>query len=56
MDERTRLAFRPKRETQLVEGIVAGAGGNILNPGTLGTGDFRSFIVRVVSYEIWNVD
>lgn len=45
MEERTRLAFQPRRETQFVGGVIAGAGGNVLNPGALGTvPDFKSFI------------
>ena len=45
MEERTRLALRPRRETQFVGGVIAGGGGNILNPGTLGaSADLKSFI------------
>ena len=45
MEERTRLALKPKKETQLVSGGSAASGGNLLMPGTLGApGDFKSFV------------
>ena len=48
MDERTREAFRNRKQTQLIDGVVAGGAGNILNPGALGSNvDFTSFINKV---------
>ena len=47
MEERTRLTLRPRKETHFMEGVVAGGGGSILNPGTLGANaDLKSFINR----------
>ena len=46
MDEMARQAMKPKRETQLLTGLVSSHGGNLLAPGTLGTpGSFSTFIV-----------
>ena len=45
MEERTRLALKPKRETQLVPGGSTVTGGNLPMPGNLGpAGDFKSFV------------
>ena len=45
MEERTRLALKPKWETQVVSGGSAASGGNLLMPGTLGAGgSFGSFV------------
>ena len=45
MEERTRLALKPKRETQLVSGGSTVTGGNLPMPGNLGpAGDFKSFV------------
>lgn len=46
MEQRTREAMKPKKETKLLTGIVSGHGGNILAPGTLGPSrSFDTFIV-----------
>lgn len=43
MDQRSKQAMKPKRETKLLEGVLSGHGGN---PGTLGpSGQFDGFIV-----------
>ena len=45
MEERTRLALKPKKETQIVSSSSAASGGNLLMPGSLGApGEFRSFV------------
>lgn len=47
MNERTKQAMKPKRETKLLTGNVFSHGGNLLAPGTLGpSGSFNNFIVR----------
>ncbi len=46
MEERTKQALKPKRETRFLTGNVSSHGGNLLAPGTLGApGNFGSFIV-----------
>lgn len=50
MEQRTKQAIKPKRETKLLTGIVSGYGGNLLAPGTLGSsGSFDTFIVSLES-------
>ncbi len=45
MDQITKEATKPKKETKFVADILPGMGGN---PGTLGaSGGFSSFIVRI---------
>lgn len=45
MEERARLTFKPKKETQLVSGGSTATGGNLLMPGNLGApDDFKSFV------------
>lgn len=47
MDRRAKQAMKPKRETKLLTGVISSHGGNLLAPGTLGSGgSFETFIVR----------
>ena len=49
MDERANQALKPKRETQILSGLVSSHAGNLLAPGTLGSpGNFEKFIVRAL--------
>ena len=51
MNERTKQAMKPKRETKLLTGNVFSHGGNLLAPGTLGPpGSFGKFIVRTALF------
>ena len=51
MNERTKQAMKPKRETKLLTGHVFAHGGNLLAPGTLGpSGSFGTFIVRATMF------
>lgn len=46
MDRRAKQAMKPKRETKLLTGVISSHGGNLLAPGTLGSGgSFDTFIV-----------
>jgi hypothetical protein len=46
MAEITLKTTKPKRETQILKGVVSSHAGNLLAPGTLGApGSFSNFIV-----------
>lgn len=50
MEERTKQALKPKRETKFLTGNVSAHGGNLLAPGTLGAaGNFENFIVGLLN-------
>ena len=51
MDKRANQALKPKKETQILAGLVSAHAGNLLAPGTLGSpGNFNKFIVRATSF------